>query len=519
MPPKCLAFERDGGQAVTCDDFRAAMADANDSDAIRTAEFGRWYSQAGTPTLTVVAAGRNSASGDYELTLSQATEPTPGQPDKLPLLLPVAVGVLVSTGADTSQATELQLRHKGTAEPFVNTLVLQLTQPMQTFVLELGSPAPSPAETAGAKVEAALPAADQRITLSVLRGWSAPVKLVYTAQDSTDLAILMAHDSDGFNRYEAASRFATKVLVTAAEELAKVPLAERVSVPTPSFDAAYLAAWGSLFDAADTFAAAGEQHLHAKMLTLPTEVELLNEMSVYDAHAVHTAIAALRLQLAASRANELLPAYRKARVPPSDPYALTPVQEGRRALAATLLSYAAAIEGALEAVASHYQEATNMTDASAALGIIASMPCEAVRQRVLDDFEKKWKGNRDVMDTWFTVQAVSSLPGAASRLRMLMQHEAFSLTNPNKVRAVVGCLQLQAPSVLFTSDVLELVGEIICAVDATNGNLAASLCKMLQCWRKLPSPLQQQAKAVLERVQRREGCSKNAGEVAATALK
>jgi aminopeptidase N len=141
------------------------MADANDSDAIRTAEFGRWYSQAGTPTLTVVAAGRNSASGDYELTLSQATEPTPGQPDKLPLLLPVAVGVLVSTGADTSQATELQLRHKGTAEPFVNTLVLQLTQPMQTFVLELGSPAPSPAETAGAKVEAALPAADQRITL------------------------------------------------------------------------------------------------------------------------------------------------------------------------------------------------------------------------------------------------------------------------------------------------------------------------------------------------------------------
>jgi aminopeptidase N len=100
-----------------------------------------------------------------------------------------------------------------------------------------------------------------------------------------------------------------------------------------------------------------------------------------------------------------------------------------------------------------------------------------------------------------------------------MQHEAFSLTNPNKVRAVVGCLQLQAPSVLFTSDVLELVGEIICAVDATNGNLAASLCKMLQCWRKLPSPLQQQAKAVLERVQRREGCSKNAGEVAATALK
>ena len=496
------------------------MADANNSDAIRTAEFGRWYSQAGTPALTVVAAGRNSATGDYELTLSQATEPTPGQPHKLPLLLPVAVGVLVSTGADTSQATELQLRHKGTAEPFANTLVLQLTQPMQTFVLELEWPAPSPAKPAGAKLEAALPAADQRITLSVLRGWSAPVKLVYTAQDSTDLAILMAHDSDGFNRYEAASRFATKVLVTAAEELAKVPLAERVSAPTPNFDAAYLAAWGSLFDVADTFAAAGKQHLLAKMLTLPTEVELLNEMSVYDTHAVHTAIAALRQQLAASRAKELLPAYRKARVPPSDPYTLTPVQEGRRALAATLLSYAAAaIEGALEVVASHYQEATNMTDASAALGIIASMPCEAVRQRILDDFEKKWKGNRDVMDTWFTVQAVSSLPGAASRLRMLMQHEAFSLTNPNKVRAVVGCLQLQAPAVLFTSDVLELVGEIICAVDATNGNLAASLVKMLQCWRKLPSPLQQQAKAVLERVQRREGCSKNAGEVAATALK
>jgi len=325
VPPKCLAFERDGGQAVTCDDFRAAMADANDSDAIRTAEFGRWYSQAGTPTLTVVAAGRNSASGDYELTLSQATEPTPGQPDKLPLLLPVAVGVLVSTGADTSQATELQLRHKGTAEPFVNTLVLQLTQPMQTFVLELGSPAPSPAETAGAKVEAALPAADQRITLSVLRGWSAPVKLVYTAQDSTDLAILMAHDSDGFNRYEAASRFATKVLVTAAEELAKVPLAERVSVPTPSFDAAYLAAWGSLFDAADTFAAAGEQHLHAKMLTLPTEVELLNEMSVYDAHAVHTAIAALRLQLAASRARADAGAGSSTSVGPSQLVVLNPI--------------------------------------------------------------------------------------------------------------------------------------------------------------------------------------------------
>jgi len=208
------------------------------------------------------------------------------------------------------------------------------------------------------------------------------------------------------------------------------------------------------------------------------------------------------------------------RVPPEVPHDLSADQCGRRALSGVLLSYAASLgtREAHVALGAHYDSATNMAEATTALAVLADTPC-AQAAPALAHFEAKWATHREVIDTWLTVQATSSLPGAAARLRELMGHASFSLTNPNKVRAVIGCLSTAAPAVLFQPDVLALVGEVICAVDATNGNLAASLCKMLQGWRKLPPPLRDDARAVLQAVLRREGCSKNAAEVASTALR
>jgi aminopeptidase N len=327
----------------------------------------------------------------------------------------------------------------------------------------------------------------------------------------------MAHDSDGFNRYESAARFASRCVLDMATKLAAGPAADDVY---PAFDAAFLDAWGSLFDSADAFLESGTCHLLAMMLRLPADVEVLNMMSVYDAEAVKKAKRALMRALASQRASALLPLYRRVRVNPKASYELTAAHEGRRALAAVLLGYAAALgtEETSQAVAAHYNEASNMTDASAALEIIASTDCKQ-RQGILDDFEAQWRSHREVIDTWFTVQATSSLPNAEARLRELMRHETFSLSNPNKVRAVVGVLATMAPHVLFQSGVLKLLGEVICTVDATNGHLAASLCKLLQVWRKLPEPLRSEAKAVLEKVSSRGGCSKNAGEVCVTALR
>ena len=568
-----LYFERHDGAAVTCDDFRKAMADANESAEIRSEAFGRWYSQAGTPSLRVVSAMLAPGGKTYELTLEQATGPTPGQATKQPLLMPVAVGLISSTGR------ALSLRIAGqTADKFHETIVLRFASERQTFSLEVNG--------TGSRIESALgigrgSASQPQPTLSILRGWSAPVKLVYDAQTAegeglrphlrpprigcphlsspfpqpcltrtrsrpltpahtrsprhsrllapartlplprargADLAVLMAHDTDGFNRFEAAARFATRCLVSAAEALRSGKPPSQVE-----FDGRFVAAWGQIFDDVDglkPLAADAPFHLLSQMLKLPAEVEVLNELEVYDAHAVATARRLLAKALAESRKDALLPLYAKIRVPPSTPHALTKNQEGRRALTATLLSYVAALEteAGYAAIAAHFNEASNMTDASAALLVLASCYCPQ-RQVALGFYESKWKSHREAIDTWFIAQATSGLPGAAERLKGLMAHECFSLSNPNKVRAVIGMLGLSAPSVLFSVDVLRLVGDVILQVDALNGNLAASLCKMLQMWRKLPEPLRAEARGVLERVQARKGCSKNAGEVAATALR
>ena len=504
-----LYFERHDGDAVTCDDFRAAMADANDSSVIRSEAFGRWYSQSGTPTLTVAKSEWDASRGIYEIILEQATPPTAGQSTKMPLLCPVAVGLLAA--ADGSKpggkaAGELKVRLAGSAEAFTTSLVLAFGTARQSFALEVDPTTP-------------VPGGDQQLTLSLLRGWSAPVKLVYPSQTFKDLALLMAADSDGFNRYEAASRFATRCLVSAADVLVHTPPAQRFAVDL-FFEPKFVAAWVAVFQDAG-FAKTGTQHLQAMMLRLPAEVEVLNEMSVYDPEAVHVARAALKKLLAAEAGTTaLLKAYKAARVPPRNAYALTAVDEGRRALATTLLDLLSALgtPEAHAAIAAHHADATNHTDEVGALALLADCDCPQ-RRPALDTFEAKWRHHREVIDTWFSVQATSSLPEPAARLRALMQHEAFSYTKPNKVRAIFGLLAVSAPSVLFSHDVLELLREVIDTIDATNGNLSSSLAKMLQTWRKLPEPLRSKAKDVLEALRARPGCSKNLKEVATTALR
>jgi aminopeptidase N len=301
--------------------------------------------------------------------------------------------------------------------------------------------------------------------------------------------------------------------------------------------AAYVLAWGGVLGAAADFARRGEQHLQALMLTLPSDVELLNGYAAdecLDAAAVASAKRTLLGALAQSvGAAALSTAYRTARLDPSAPYALTPDAEGRRALSLVLLDLwlradeasgsigESPREGgsALAALVAHCEEAQNLTDRAGALRLLANVEEEAPRVKALAAYDAEFGLHREAIDEWFTAQALSALPRPAPRLLALMQHPAFSLANPNKVRAVFGGLATGAPAVLQDPQVLSLLGDVVALVDATNGNLAASLAKMLAQWRRWPAGAAQDgAKAVLERVRDRPGCSKNAEEVAALAL-
>jgi aminopeptidase N len=241
---------------------------------------------------------------------------------------------------------------------------------------------------------------------------------------------------------------------------------------------------------------------------------------VMDAAAVAAAKERLWGILGASRLASLPGAFQAVRLPADEPFALTAAHEGRRALGLELLSLwcaAGAAEGRAALVA-HCQGATNMTDRVGALGVIASLEaCPEAREACLAAFDDDFGDSRDAIDAWLSCQAASKLSGAGT-LVALMGHRSFSLASPNKVRAVFSVLALRAPAVLQDPEVLALLGQVLCDVDALNGNLAASLAKMLAQWRAWPGASRDAAQACLQKALARPGCSKNLAEVATLAL-
>lgn len=484
-----LYFQRHDGQAVTCDDFRAAMADANGRDLT---QFGRWYSQAGTPVVTVHTEW-DATSGTFTLKLAQqcpkvGIETRPGTPDKQPFHIPFAIGLLGADGKD------LPLQLDGEAIPSGTTRVLDFTEASQSFRfvgLPKGPRAPLP---------------------SLLRDFSAPV-IVDADYSDEELTFLLAHDSDPFNRWEAGQRLATRALlklvgdVQAGREL--------------ELDRGLIGAFRSVLTDTSLSPAFREQ-----ALMLPAEGYLAERMSVADPAAIHRARQFMRAGLARALQTDWLAAYEENAT--TGPYTPDPISAGKRALRNLALGYLVETQAeAMYALAGQqYQQADNMTDRFAALAALVNNFAPG-REAALADFYQRFEQDPLVVDKWFSLQGMQRGdvgPHAGKRtidtVRALMQHPAFTLRNPNRARALIFSFCSGNPAQFHLEDGSGYAfwAEQVLALDAINPQVAARLARALDRWQKYTPPLREGMRAALERVAASDKLSRDVREIVGKAL-
>ncbi len=468
-----LYFRRHDGQAVTCDDFVAAMADASGMDF---KQFMRWYDQAGTPRLTASGA-YDAARRRYTLTLAQSCGPSPGQPAKQPYAIPVAVGLVAPDGGD------LPLRLAGEADAAATTRVLLLTEPVQQFVFEDVAAAPVP---------------------SLLRGYSAPVALDFACSDA-ELAHLLAHDDDPFNRWEAGQRLAGRLILGAAAAL--------LEGRRPVWPEAFLAAAARVVEGA-----ADDPAFAAEALALPAEATLAEEMASVDPDALHAARNGLRRFLAVRL--EALWRDTYAGLAPRGPYRPDSAEAGRRALRNLCLSYLGEPDGeaARELALAQFESADNMTDQYAALAALSNSEGPQ-RRHALDAFHGRWQGEALVLDKWLAVQAGSRRPDTLAEVIALTGHRDFDLRNPNKVYALLR--GFGANHVRFHAADgagYRFLAEQILKLDAINPQVAARLARCFDRWRRFDAGRQAHARAALATLADHAGLSRDVGEIVARAL-
>jgi aminopeptidase N len=455
-----LYFERHDGQAVTCDDFIKAMEDANGIDLT---QFKRWYSQAGTPRLEV-SESYDAAANSYRLQFRQSCPATPGQAEKLPFVIPVELGLL------DGQGRELALQLIGEDAPVGNSRVLQITEAEQAFTFINVPEQPLP---------------------SLLRGFSAPVKLSFP-YSRDQLMFLMQHDSDGFNRWEAGQQLSVQVLqeLIAQQQRGealvldqRLPSALRAVLEDESLDPAMV----------------------AEMLSLPSEGYLVELSAQADVDAIHSAREFVRKQLAAQLHDLLWARYQANREQSRQTeYVAEAAHFARRSLQNIALSYLMLSERAevLAACLEQFEHADNMTERLSALACLVNSPFAEDKAKALASFAEFFKDNALVMDQWFSVQAASGLPGALARVEALMQHPAFTLKNPNKVRALIGAFAQQNLMGFHAADGsgYAFLAEQVISLNKLNPQIASRLLSPLTRWRKYDAARQALMKAQLQRI-------------------
>ena len=455
-----LYFERHDGQAVTCDDFVKAMEDASGIDLT---QFKRWYTQAGTPRLDVSEA-YDEAAQTYSLTFRQSCPATPGQSEKLPFVIPVALGLL------DAQGNELPLRLQGESAAQGTSRVLSVTEAEQTF-------------TFVGVVEKPLP--------SLLRGFSAPVKLHFP-YDRDQLMFLMQHDSDGFNRWEAGQQLSVQVL----QEL----IGQHQRGEALVLDQRLVSALRTLLEDESL-----DQAMVAEMLSLPGEAYLTEISEVADVEAIHTAREFARKELAVALFAPLWARYQANReTSKTTPYVAEAAHFARRSLQNIALSYLMLSEKpeVLAACVDQFDNADNMTERLAALAVLVNSPFQEEQGKALAMFADFFKDNPLVMDQWFSVQAGCPLPGGLERVHALMQHETFTLKNPNKVRALIGAFANQNLINFHRADGAgyRFLADQVITLNALNPQIASRLLAPLTRWRKYGAARQALMKAELERI-------------------
>jgi len=470
-----LYFERFDGQAVTTDDFVACMEQAGGLDLD---QFRRWYAQAGTPVLEC-EDDFDADTGTYRLEIRQHTPSTPGQPDKRALHIPFALGLLDAEGRDLP----IQLADEPAA-PAPGTRMLELRDAVETFSLKGLRARPVP---------------------SLLRGFSAPVLVRYPYTED-QLTFLMAHDSDGFNRWDAAQGLAVRLLLAMVEDPDK---------PVPE---AFIAAFRrALLDTA------ADQALIAEVLTLPSESYLGDQMTVVDVDAIHRAREALAAAIGTQLRDDLLALFEANQEPAG--FDLTPAAMGRRALRNTLLGYLMRSPDAqiLERCQEQFDAGRNMTDVMAALRCLADAEPEVVGdagERALADFYERWSEDALVLDKWFALQAQSSRTDTLQRVERLMGHEKFSLTNPNRVRALIGAFAVGNVLRFHAADGsgYAFLADRILDLDPLNPQIAARLLYPMTRWRRYEDARQALMREQLERIMEVEGLSNDVYEVVSKTL-
>jgi aminopeptidase N len=469
-----LYIARHDNQAVTIEDFLAAMQDASGVDLGR---FKLWYEQAGTPELSV-AERWDAARRSYELTVSQFVPPTPGQPDKAPMPIPLAMGLL------SPQGNELATRLAGENESRAGTRVLTLTEARQSFRF------------------ADLP---DRPVPSLLRGFSAPVKLKGVPLDR--LKFLAVHDPEPFARWEAGQQVAAALLI---DRIAHRQRGEE----WPPLDPDLVAAIGK------TLAGAGaDPAFAAEAIALPSETFLADQLAVVDVEAIHTAREAARGEIGRALAAEFAAAYEALADP--GPYRIDGLSIGRRALRNASLAYLAAADperGARQALA-QFDAGGNMTDVLAALAVLSDLD-RPEREEALARFYESWRHDDLVVDKWFALQARSSLPQTPARVRALAAHPAFDRRNPNRLRALVGAFAQGNQLRFHAADgagYAFLADEVV-ALDPANPTMAARLVQPLGAWRRHEPGRQALMRRELERVLAAPALSKNTYEMVSKSL-
>lgn len=464
-----LYFARHDGKAVTCDEFVAAMADASGTDF---SQFMRWYEQAGTPQVSAI--GQYDAAGQrYILTLRQSCAAVSGDKVTRPYLIPVTIGLVGPDGKD------LPLRMSDEPSDAASTQrVLSLHSTEHEFIFEGVSVAPVP---------------------SLLRGFSAPVLLSFDYSDA-DLAHLLAHDSDPFNRWEAGQRLATRLIIKATATIS--------SGEKPVWTMSFIEALARVLQGAEA-----DPAFAAEALTLPVEATLAEQLAIVDPDALHAARNGLRRFIAEQLAAQLQSCYDGMAV--NGAYCPDPLDAGRRALRNLCLGYLAENDTP-ESRALALQQFDcndNMTDQFAALSVLAQGE-SSEHTKALSAFYLRWQGEPLVVDKWLQVQATSRSVNTLNTVKRLVEHEAFDLRNPNKVYALLRAFGHN--HVRFHAadgSAYRFLAEQTCKLDAINPQVASRLARCFDHWRKFDSIRQTHARAALTTIQNHPGLSRDVFEI------
>jgi aminopeptidase N len=468
-----LYFERHDGQAATVEDFVACFEDVSERDL---KQFMSWYSQAGTPEL-VCQLKYDAKAKTADLIVNQVLPPTPGQPKKKPLHIPLKVGLLGGNGQDLD-------------------LVLASGEPVDDGIIEVRK-----------RTERfRFVDVPSRPVASLARGFSAPVNLTLERTEA-ELQFLMANDSDLFNRWQAAQDYAVRVLLQAME------LVQGGGRPAQA---------KAFIDALSV--TIGEESLEpgyrAQMLYLPSENDLARIVGKnVDPLAIHKVRNALRKAIGARLHETLSETYRRMEV--KGPYSPAPEPAGRRALRNVALGYLA-LRGKPHDIAlaeAHFQASRNLTDQTAALAVLSELNAPA-RAKAFERFYERWKGDHLVIDSWFAYQAASPLGSSLATVKKLTRHPLFSIENPNKVRALIGTFAMANPVNFNRPDGrgYEFVADRVLELDAFNPQIAARILSAFRSWKALEPKRQQVARRTLQRVAKARPLSHDVTEIVSKML-